>query len=348
MRITNPSICILALLLTSCATRSPQISTMTTLPAKYGEVTKLRRIAVLPFEGPQGREIASEIESQLVSARFDETPYFTVIERARIDRVLSELKLSNSALVDNKTAVKIGRLLGVQAMYMGTARQPKVSDSHFTESRSQCSHYVTKYNKKGKPYEACGGTTTYSINCTRRTAEFTIIPRVVEVETGRIIYSATVSEPKQEAACSDRGSVSSSNEMIDNARRQSLSTFRKHVAPHQATVTIMLMEEREGMNSAAAAKFENGLEYAKARRVDRACELWNEALGISPNAVALVYSRGLCEELAGDYQKALASYRSADRILNKPHAAISAALNRVQKQIDDDAKLAKQMQPSKR
>lgn len=346
MRSIHLGVCVIAVLLSSCATTT-QVRTMTTLPAKYGEVTKLRRIAVMPFDGHHGREITSEIESQLVSAKLEERSYFTVIERARIDRVLSELKLSNSALVDDKTAVKIGKMLGVQAMYMGLVRQPKVSDSHFTEQRSVCSGYVTKYDKKGKPYETCGGISTYNVSCTRRIAELTVIPKVVEVETGRIIYATTISEPQVQSACSDKGSLKSGDEMIDDARRQALSTFRKHVAPYTAIISIVVMEERDGMSNAAATRFESGLEYAKANRLDRACELWNEAVGMSPKAVALVYSRGICEEVSGNYRAALESYRDADRILNKPHPTISSALHRVQKQIDDQAKLTKQARSTK-
>lgn len=345
MRCRNMSVCILTLLISSCAIKPPQINAMTTLPAKYGEVTRLRRVAVVPFDGEHGREIAAQVESQLVSARVNDAPYFTVVERARIDQMLGELKLSSSAIVDQRTAVKIGKILAVQAIYMGSVVRPKVSDSQYTESRSECSYYVTKYNKKGKPYEECGGTRTYNVRCTKRVVDTAIIPKVVEVETGRIIYSTTISDSQQENACEDKGSLKSVSEMVNDARRHAISTFRTHVAPHQEAVSILLMKETDGMDGATASKFSIALEYAQAGRIDRACELWNAALLTSTNAAALVYSRGLCDELAGNYPKALVGYRGADRILNKPHEAISSALNRVQKRIDDDAKLAKQARP---
>jgi TolB-like protein len=43
-----------------------------------------------------------------------------VVERERLDALLSELKLQQSGLVDPISATKIGRLLGVQALLMGS------------------------------------------------------------------------------------------------------------------------------------------------------------------------------------------------------------------------------------
>jgi len=43
-----------------------------------------------------------------------------VVERERLDALLSELKLQQSGLVDPATAAKIGRILGAQALLMGS------------------------------------------------------------------------------------------------------------------------------------------------------------------------------------------------------------------------------------
>jgi len=43
-----------------------------------------------------------------------------VVEREQLDALLSELKLQQSGLIDPASAVKIGKLLGVQALLMGS------------------------------------------------------------------------------------------------------------------------------------------------------------------------------------------------------------------------------------
>ena len=54
---------------------------------------------------------------------------YTVVERRAIDQVLKEQNFSNSNRVDPKTAVAIGRLLGVDAIIMGSVTQFGVEES---------------------------------------------------------------------------------------------------------------------------------------------------------------------------------------------------------------------------
>ena len=54
---------------------------------------------------------------------------YTVIERRAIDQVLKEQNFSNSNRVDPKTAAAIGRLLGVDAIIMGSVTQFGVEES---------------------------------------------------------------------------------------------------------------------------------------------------------------------------------------------------------------------------
>jgi len=46
-------------------------------------------------------------------------PEFSVVERAKLDKIMSEFELSETGALDSKTVQKIGRLLGAQALYLG-------------------------------------------------------------------------------------------------------------------------------------------------------------------------------------------------------------------------------------
>ena len=54
---------------------------------------------------------------------------YTIVERRAIDQVLKEQNFSNSNRVDPKTAVAIGRLLGVDAIIIGSVTQFGVEES---------------------------------------------------------------------------------------------------------------------------------------------------------------------------------------------------------------------------
>jgi hypothetical protein len=75
-----------------------------------------RRVAVLPFEG--NKDVTTQttdlMSTELLKLGFD------MIERSRLGTVINELKLSNSGLIDDATRRKLGSILGVEAVFIGT------------------------------------------------------------------------------------------------------------------------------------------------------------------------------------------------------------------------------------
>lgn len=79
------------------------------------------RLAVLYFDN-QGNEQLEPLKvglAQMLISDLQGAPEVTVIERARIQEILDELKLGHSGMVDKKTAAKVGKLLGAQWIVMG-------------------------------------------------------------------------------------------------------------------------------------------------------------------------------------------------------------------------------------
>ena len=93
---------------------------------------------------------------------------------------------------------------------MGQVNTPETYDRDFTESRSRCAYYKTEYTKKGKAYEVCAQTTSYTVDCKKRTAKFAITPKIIDIQTGQIIYANTIQKESQQSWCSDSGQSISS------------------------------------------------------------------------------------------------------------------------------------------
>ncbi|MGC9070136.1 MAG: FlgO family outer membrane protein [Elusimicrobiales bacterium] len=88
--------------------------------AKYAE--GIKKIAVIPFsyaENLQSTKDGSVIAERL-SVKLINMGRFEVIERSQLDKVLNELKLQNSGLIDATSAKELGKILGVDAIIMGT------------------------------------------------------------------------------------------------------------------------------------------------------------------------------------------------------------------------------------
>ena len=95
------------------------------------------RIAVLDFDfgatdrrrTPSGN-VGLGVASVLISYLVEEGTY-QVVERKLLEQVLREQDLTNSRRVDPKTALELGRLLGVEAIIVGAVTQFGLEDKNF-------------------------------------------------------------------------------------------------------------------------------------------------------------------------------------------------------------------------
>jgi len=310
-------------------------------PAQYHEASLTKAIAVLPFSGPGGREFAAEIEGVLAGIGIDDKQYFTLVDRASVDKSISEMKFSQSGLVDSRTAVKLGKMIGAQGIYTGIVTQNNYQDSSYFAKRQTCTRYEQRQDKKGRTYEgACLHWRTYTVQCTKRVANFAVSPKLVDVTTGRIIYSRNLSATKDSSGCEDTSPAESEMILLDKAKNQVKQEFRRDVAPYYVTREIRLMDSTDGIESKEAIdKLKRGMEYADKGRMDSACELWGEARNLASKSYALLYNLGVCAESRGDLDAALSLYRQSDKILGKPNDDISQALSRVGEAIKNRSKL---------
>ena len=92
------------------------------LPKSSGEI----KIAIAPFAnlGPTAHEKKlGEVVSELLVTRLSGKPGIVIIERAQIDQILDELKLSMLGLTEGSNAEKVGKLLGADAMIVGSVSE---------------------------------------------------------------------------------------------------------------------------------------------------------------------------------------------------------------------------------
>ncbi len=330
------------LMLSGCATK---VKVNMLQPAQYHEASLTKAVAVMPFAGPGGSPFAAELESVLSGIGIDDKQYFTLVDRASIDKVLSEMKFSQSGLVDEKTAVRLGKLVGAKGIYTGVVNVNSYDDTPYTEKRQTCTKYEQKKDDKGRTYQgACLHWRYYTVNCLKRVASFSATPRLVDVTTGRVLYSRNLSATKDSAGCEDTRPISSEIVLLEQAREQVKKDFRRDIAPYYVMREIRLKDATDGIESKEAKdKLKRGMEYADKGRMDSACELWGEARNLAPGSFALLYDLGVCAESRGDLDAALSLYKQSDRILGKPDDDITLALNRTGEAIKNRSRLKEQL-----
>ena len=97
------------------------VSFMLSQPA-FAEFKK-SKIAVLDFQ-VQGEKFETEDMGKIVAewliTTVVKTGRFDVVERRLLEKILQEQKMGSSALIDQQSAAKLGRILGVRTIVTGT------------------------------------------------------------------------------------------------------------------------------------------------------------------------------------------------------------------------------------
>jgi len=336
------SFVLMIFVITGCATKIPVSMRQ---PAEFHQASLTRTVAVLPFSGNGGVEFSAELESLLAGVEINGKPFFTLVDRSTIDKVMAEMRLSNSAMVDQNTAVKLGKLIGAQGIYTGTITSNNTRDSHYKAQRQECVQREIKRDKEGNRYEGnCIRYRTYHVSCTKRQANFAVTPKLVDIMTGKIIYTANRTGSAESSGCEDGTPPKTEQELIDQSKNTAKESIRRDVAPYFTTVMVKLKDSTDGIESSSVKdKLKLGVKFADNKRIDAACDQWNEIKPLVPNSPSVVYNLGICAESAGEYENAKKLYVQADKLTGKPDEDITLALSRVNRALSNQKKLQEQM-----
>jgi curli biogenesis system outer membrane secretion channel CsgG len=110
----------------------------------------------------QDRKIGKSISNILVTELVKDGS-FKIVERSQLERILGEQKLGKDAAISASEAVKLGKLLGVSAVIVGS---------------------VTEYNTKTETKGFLG------VGRKVKTAKVAVNARIVDTSTGEIIFAA--------------------------------------------------------------------------------------------------------------------------------------------------------------
>ena len=116
---------------------------------------------------------------------------YTVVERRAIDQILKEQNFSNSNRADSKTAAAIGRLLGVDAIIMGSVTRFGVEESAVAVGSGTLGRVTRGVLGGGKRVNS--------------TASVGLTARMVDTKTGEILTAASGSGESSKASVAASG-----------------------------------------------------------------------------------------------------------------------------------------------
>jgi len=157
------------------------------IPSSFAQQHK-KRVAVLNFDYATvqtwvssifgtnvdvGKGISDLLVQQLVT-----DGKYSLIERNAIDKILNEQNFANSDRVDSSTAAKIGKILGVDAVVMGSITQFGRDDQNKTYGGGALGNYGSKFGIGG-------------VQKREAKAVVGITARMVDTTTGEILAAVT-------------------------------------------------------------------------------------------------------------------------------------------------------------
>ncbi|MBC8403451.1 MAG: hypothetical protein H8E14_18360 [Candidatus Marinimicrobia bacterium] len=246
-----------------------------------------------------GKDISLRLISKLVS-----NGHYEVIERNQLTEILKEHQLTMSGLTDENATVKVGKLLGVDAIIFGEGNYTVNDDGGWYEK--------TGKNKDGEEY-------TYDVYKIFRLIDTQLSIRVVEVETGKIVASKTMSKANYDESkflfpydtYAEGEDLEETYELLDawypivnDHVKSIIGKMVKQIAPYYST------QQRE-IKKGDSKQMEVGLEYAKRGLWEDARESWEKVLDSNANEdkTAAKYNLGVYYECNGDLDQAERLYK---------------------------------------
>lgn len=333
--ITRAIAMVISAALLGCA--GPKVQMTVVQPPSVAEALKLKRIAMGEFEGNpnEAAGFVNAVGNLLTSVTIQGKPYFEIVPVQETASALKTKKRSFKDLARPDVVKSVSSSLKADGIFLGSIVRSDSNDSPYQEQRSQCAQSRIRYNKKGNPVgEDCIAWSHYTVNCINRDAVFEFVPRLVEAATSRSIFSDRLKGSASDKGCSDsQQPLADGTGLLAQARRDVLEQIRVALAPVESRVFAEVMDDDGEMRSKQSApKFASGFEFAKAGRMDRACEIWKELEPIENDYVPLLYNIGLCEESSGNEVTARDYFIRADKLSPKPDNRIATALARIEKQ----------------
>ncbi len=302
-------------------------------PAEYPQAGELKRVAVVAPKGAGGDAFIDSFERILTSIKVGGQPYFQVVSRSDLDQVMREQGIGRSASIQQGTAARLGRVLGVDGIYI-----PK----------------ILKHDVKNADYKPANQP---QAKCTKRTATFKAVPKLVHVETGQIVYAEEIGGTRETRHCENGGGfldgklsaikgqigiggLSDESSLMNEIIQTAMVDFANDIAPKACNKKMNIMEAMDGFSTKIAAdEFDGAVEFMKTGRYDRACPAWKSLEGRGEQTVALFNNLSLCAEIDNKLTKARQYCSRADQLLARPDEDINLCLDNIDKRLVEVAAL---------
>lgn len=333
-------------LLVACAT--PSVSTSILMPAKQSGMINTKRVGIESLKGDRNDFMRGKLRSFVADIKVQGEPYFTIIDLDR-QLVLNEQRLSDSAMFSADTATNLGNLEAADTLFGGSY------SSNFDQTKTQQDvQYCVAKGEYG-----CTRYATKTVSCFQQVSSVELSLRATNVEQGTMSFTKTYSDSSKNSWCENIANDSTASFLLavvtgpkdpsimkEKNIKKILADLRRDIAPYAVTYKIRYMKgdkTRFGGVEDAKIAFNLGIEFVNNQRVNRGCDLFRKSASLYSGSPAIYHNIGVCTEVEGNFDQALAFYEKADRLTSSPSRIIGESLARVKKTLSGRSTLDSQL-----
>jgi hypothetical protein len=158
-------------------------------PRKFSATTPLRTVVILPFEGRHSGPVGERFREMVADTRVRGRDFFSVVDPHRLENVRREVGRVQSGKFQRRDLARIREQTGALGIFSGSVTEAKVKDSSYREPRQRCMENENTW--RGVLLRKCEAGKLEEVQevCTKREVRFTFVPRLLAVESGRVVGS---------------------------------------------------------------------------------------------------------------------------------------------------------------
>ncbi len=321
---------IMAIVFSGCA----QKTIVKAVKAPKVDDKSIQNISVLKFQNDTIGQ-SQQISSAMANVKFDKKKYFTLIDRANIDKILKEKELNDSGLVVLKDDKPTDGLSEVKTLLTGKVNNIDMSTSSFYEERTNYNNCIEyKYTKHNKKY--CATYQKYSVLCRTNSYNLNTSIKIIKVSNSKILFAKTYQASSKYTHCTD------DNHILPTKQNQGVVLAHDiaqqivyDIAPSYQFFKVRLLKNPDiyySMQEKSTLKLALELiDKKKYKYANKLLKKLNKSLKYK--SYVGLYDLGLSYEILGNLNKALQYYKQADDIAimeqNKSIDDITLAIKRV-------------------
>jgi curli biogenesis system outer membrane secretion channel CsgG len=298
-----------------CFSAAAQSVTTYVLYPPTNNLTGVKKISILEFEGKMGTEIVDYLTAKLlqeyrgtggVTGSFlskgkpitnyqkgARTNVFSLVERGELDKILREQNISNSGLIDDSQAAEVGKLLGIDAMLMGSV-------TYSSKDEQSTSSYTDKNGAKHYSY------------CTKRTVSAEANMKIINVNTGQIMGTTVQTSAFSDQKCDENRSGLLTVEAIAKVCYDDLADKLANYFCPGFVATEFEFEKIKDKEYKDKAK--SAMDYIEIGDLNNAFSIYKSIHDIDPYNSASACNIAQLYEIVGNYEKALEYYNFAAEV----------------------------------